>query len=147
MRIDQWMTRELLTVESQAAVDDARVLLKENRINQLPVTREGRLVGIVTDRDLRSAPADAEGAIADVMTANPITVQPHESMQRAAVLMRRKRIGALPVVRRGELLGIVTRTDVLRAFLALASYDRRGRGQTPPWHEEPRSKATPPRHV
>ena len=146
MRIDQWMTRELLTVESQAAVDDARVLLKENRINQLPVTREGRLVGIVTDRDLRSAPADAEGAIADVMTANPITVQPHESMQRAAVLMRRKRIGALPVVRRGELLGIVTRTDVLRAFLALASYDRKGRAR-PPWHETSRAKPTPPRQV
>ena len=146
MRIDQWMTRELLTVESQAAVDDARVLLKENRINQLPVTREGRLVGIVTDRDLLSSPADAEGAIADVMTANPITVQPHESMQRAAVLMRRERIGALPVVRRGELLGIVTRTDVLRAFLALASYDRKGQVR-PPWHETPRAKPTPPRQV
>ena len=146
MRIDQWMTTDLLTLEPQATIDDARALLKHNRINQLPVTREGRLVGIVTDRDLRDARADAGAAIADVMTPNPITVQPHESMQRAAVLMRRERIGALPVLHRGELRGIVTRTDVLRAFLALASYERKGRARLP-WHETPRPKPTPPRQV
>ncbi len=146
MRIDRWMTRDLLTVESRAAVDEARALLRENRINQLPVTRAGRLVGIVTDRDLRDSRIEARAAIADVMTPDPITVAPHEPMQRAAVLMRRERIGALPVVHRGELLGIVTRTDVLRAFLALASYDSKGRAQ-PPWHGPGRPRPAPPRRI
>ena len=59
------------------------------------------------------------------MTANAITIEPHDTMERAAVVMRRERIGALPVVHRGELRGIVSRTDVLRAYLALASYDRK----------------------
>jgi CBS domain-containing protein len=146
MRIDRWMTRHLLTMEPQAAVEDARALLRENRINQLLVTRAGKLVGIVTDRDLREQRADARAAIADVMTADPITVEPHEPMQRAAVLMRRERIGALPVVHRGELRGIVTRTDVLRAFLALASYDSKGRAQ-PPWNGPGRPRPTPTRRV
>jgi CBS domain-containing protein len=59
------------------------------------------------------------------MTANAITIEPYDSMERAAALMRRERIGALPVVHRGELRGILTRTDVLRAFLALARNERK----------------------
>jgi acetoin utilization protein AcuB len=149
MRVEQWMTVNPLTVRPHDSVAHARALLKEHRINQLPVTLNGRLVGIVTDRDLRDAmgamyaAAEASGnlsrqerraqgivediAIEAVMTANAITIEPHDTMERTAVVMRRERIGALPVVHRGELRGIVTRTDVLRAYLALASYDRKAK--------------------
>jgi CBS-domain-containing membrane protein len=71
--------------------------------------------------------SEEEVLVESVMTANAITVQPHDTMERAAVLMRRERIGALPVVHRGELRGIVTRTDVLRAYVALASYSRKAK--------------------
>jgi acetoin utilization protein AcuB len=167
MRIEQWMTVNLLTVEPQASVAHARALLKEHRINQLPVTLNGRLVGIVTDRDLRDAmgmmyaAAEASGnspprerraqdigediAVEAVMTANAITIEPHDTMERAAVVMRRERIGALPVMHRGELRGIVTRTDVLRAYLALASYDRKGKINHA-W-KGPYSEVDPPRYV
>ncbi len=163
MYVEQWMTINLLTVEPHASVALARALLKEHRINQLPVTLNGRLVGIVTDRDLRDAmgamcaAVEASGnppprrcsvediAVEAVMTANAITVKPHETMERAAVLMRRERIGALPVVHRGELRGIVTRTDVLRAYLALASYDRKG--QINDAWKGTYSKPEPPRHA
>ena len=143
MRVEQWMTAYPLTVKPCDSVAQARALLREHRINQLPVAVNGRLAGIVTDRDLRdvmsgrAADAKASGdklketdppedlPIEAVMTANVITVQPYDTMERATVLMRRERIGSLPVVYRGELRGIVTRTDVLRAYLALASYSRK----------------------
>lgn len=162
MRIEQWMTSNPLTVEPLDSVAHARALLKEHRINQLPVTLRGRLVGIVTDRDLRDpsgakSAAEAAGsppppersaaeiAVEVVMTAHPITVEPHEAMERAAVVMRRERIGALPVVHRGELRGIVTRTDVLRAYLALASYDRKAKVHHA-W-KGPYSKPDSPRYL
>jgi acetoin utilization protein AcuB len=143
MRVEHWMTANPLTVEPHSSVVHARGLLKEHRINQLPVTLRGRLVGIVTDRDLRDAMATIrtlveasddprarrrspqEIMVDTVMTANAITIEPYDTMERAAVLMRRERIGALPVVHRGELRGILTRSDVLRAFLALASNERK----------------------
>jgi acetoin utilization protein AcuB len=167
MRVEQWMTVNPLTVRPHDSVAHARALLKEHRINQLPVTLNGRLVGIVTDRDLRDAmgatyaAAEASGnlsrqerraqvivediAIEAVMTANAITIEPHDTMERAAVVMRRERIGALPVVHRGELRGIVSRTDVLRAYLALASYDRKAKINQA-W-KGPYSKPDPPRFV
>jgi acetoin utilization protein AcuB len=168
MRIEQWMTVNPLTVRPQDSVAHARALLKEHRINQLPVTLDGALVGIVTDRDLRdamgtlyAAAAASENpppperraaqviaediAVEAVMTANAITIEPYDTMERAAVVMRRERIGALPVVHRGELRGIVTRTDVLRAYLALASYDRKAKiGHA--W-KGPYSNPDPPRFV
>jgi CBS domain-containing protein len=86
-----------------------------------------------------------EIAIEVVMTANAITIEPYDTMERAAVLMRRERIGALPVVHRGELRGIVTRTDVLRAYLALACYDRKAKISHE--SEEPCSKPERPRYA
>lgn len=163
MRIEQWMTVNPLTVRPHDSVAHARALLKEHRINQLPVTLNGTLVGIVTDRDLRDAmgamyaAAEASGkpprlesraeeiAVEAVMTANAITIEPHDTMERAAVVMRRDRIGALPVVHRGELRGIVTRTDVLRAYLALASYDRKAKINHA-W-KGPYSNPDPPRYA
>ncbi len=163
MHVEQWMTINPLTVQPHTSVGLARALLKEHRINQLPVTLKGRLVGIVSDRDLRDAmgamcaAGEASGnppprrcsvediAVEAVMTANAITVEPHETMERAVVLMQRDRIGALPVVYRGELRGILTRTDVLRAYLALASSDRKG--QIDHVWEGSYSKPEPPRYA
>lgn len=143
MRVEQWMTMEVTTVRPRDSVAHARALLEERRINQLPVVVNGRLVGIVTDRDLRdavstavSATAEATGARAQrltpdsipveaVMTAKAMFVRPGDTMERAATLMRRERIGALPVLEGRALRGIITRSDVLRAFLELATAQRK----------------------
>ncbi|HZO81184.1 MAG TPA: CBS domain-containing protein [Candidatus Binataceae bacterium] len=147
MRVEQWMTMDVTTVRPRDSVAHARALLEERRINQLPVVVNGRLVGIVTDRDLRdavssaiSATAEATGArpqpvgpesipVEAVMSAKAFFVRPGDPMEKAAALMRRERIGALPVLEGKALRGIITRSDVLRAFIHLAAEQRKAMGK------------------
>ncbi len=167
MRVEQWMTMEVTTVRPRDSVAHARALLEERRINQLPVVVNGRLAGIVTDRDLRDAvsasvvaTAEATGARAErlspdtipveaVMTAKAMFVRPGDTMEKAAMLMRRERIGALPVLEGRALRGIITRSDMLRAFLELAAAQRKARSgragarmrPQPRVREKPQAKA------
>lgn len=138
MRIEFWMKYPVHTVRPLDSVAHARALLEKHRINQLPVTVNGRLVGIVTDRDLRDAvstvsrsaaaagggraapPDPREIRTRDVMTANVLTLKPSDKVERAAELMMRERIGAVPIVERNRLVGILARSDILGGFLLLA---------------------------
>jgi acetoin utilization protein AcuB len=132
-RVADWMKHPVHHVKPRDTVRHARALLERHRINQLPVVVDDRLVGIVTDRDLRDAfPAVPEVSAAlggdlgsrpveDVMTRAVITVTPSDVLTEAAHRMRRERIGALPVVDNGRLVGILTRSDMLAAFIALAA--------------------------
>jgi acetoin utilization protein AcuB len=131
------MKRQVLMVKPRDTIAHARQILEEHRINQLPVVVNGRLVGIITDRDLRDAfPSvfDAAGfsgesrrpsrdpenvLVEEVMTQKVVMIGPEETMTAAAQLMRRERVGALPVVEAGHLVGILARSDVLEAFVAL----------------------------
>ncbi len=137
-RIERWMTTPVITVRPRDPVAHARAILEEHRINQLPVVLNRRLAGIVTDRDLRDAPraveisAKVSGAdiapveatpelipVEEVMTAKVLTLAPSDTLQQAAELMRRERIGAVPIVERTRLVGILTRSDMLGAFVKL----------------------------
>jgi acetoin utilization protein AcuB len=137
MRIDAWMKRSVITVKPQDSVLHARELLEKHRINQLPVSVDGCLVGIVTDRDIRDAfpsvfeipprrKSRANGTdptavpIEDVMSRNVVTMAPQALVADAARIMRRERIGAIPVVEGERLVGILTRSDVLDALVELA---------------------------
>jgi acetoin utilization protein AcuB len=131
-----YMTAKVQTVKPRDSVAHARALIEERRINQLPVLKDGVLVGIVTDRDLRNAenvvttsamdagtiepvPSTPEQITVEaVMTHNVITLSPHSSLVAAAELMRRQRIGSVPIVDGHTLAGIITRTDILGAFIA-----------------------------
>jgi acetoin utilization protein AcuB len=105
--------------------------METKRINQLPVTVDRRLVGIITDRDLRDAfPSVFESSekghtepeqirVEEVMTPNVLTLSPADSVGKAAQLMCQERIGAIPIVEGARLVGILTRVDILRAFIAL----------------------------
>jgi acetoin utilization protein AcuB len=127
MRIAQFMKHPVVTVKPGDSPRHARELLERHRINQLPVVVDGRLVGIVTDRDLRDVfpsvledwkkkASDPSTPIADIMSANVLTLGPQAPVADAARLMRRERIGAIPIVDEGRLVGILTRSDVLGAF-------------------------------
>jgi len=137
VRVRDWMKHPVHTVKPRDSIAHARALLEEHRINQLPVIVNGNVVGIVTDRDLRDAfPSvfDAPGftggpprkpgrdpdevRVEEVMSAKVVTTGPDQPLEDAALLMRGERIGAIPVVEREKLVGIVTRSDVLGAFVS-----------------------------
>lgn len=131
IRVKDCMSRSAATIHSDALVRGAVEMMKKRRIRHLPVVdREGHLVGIVTDRDLRQVvfdPAVQERlgnlrealgtlTVRDVMTWGVVTVQPETDIRQAARLMREQKIGALPVVDGDRVAGILTESDVLRAF-------------------------------
>jgi acetoin utilization protein AcuB len=119
------------TVEPSDSVAHARALLEECGIKHLPVIMAGRLVGIISSRDLQtrgSAPRrhvldkalewhPDRTTVREVMTTRVDTANPSDTLRRAAELMRRKHVGALPVLERGHLVGIITRSDIGRAAL------------------------------
>jgi acetoin utilization protein AcuB len=138
MRIEAWMKHPVVTVKPRDSAQHAREVMEKHRVNQLPVVVNGHLVGIVTDRDLRDAfpsvfeLAEAKGRhrrspgtdpaaipVEDVMTRDVLTLAPAAFIADAARLMRRQRIGAIPIVDGGRLVGILTRSDVLDALVEL----------------------------
>ena len=139
MQVRQWMTHPAISVRPHDSAAYARAIMEEHRINQLPVLNGPRLVGIVSDRDLRdalpslaesmTAPLSGWGPIAipveEMMTHDVLTVEPDSSLAEAARLLRDERIGALPVVSGGHLVGILARSDLLEALVALLAGARR----------------------
>lgn len=122
MLVKERMSQRLVTIDPEVNLAEARALLDQHRIRHLPVVQESRLVGILTDRDIRSAgsvsPLERIKA-ADAMTRNVISVTPETQVQEAAKLMVAHRIGGLPVLKEGMLQGIITETDLLMAFVEL----------------------------
>jgi acetoin utilization protein AcuB len=126
------MQTEVVTVTPDTSLAAAQRLMRAQRIRHLPVISGTRLVGIVTDRDIRQAvPSPAttlsRGEIAyqldntpvkTCMTREVISIGPDTDMVHAARLLLEHRFGCLPVVEAGTLIGVVTELDCLRAFLA-----------------------------
>ena len=130
MKVVDVMTKDPLTVTATETIGQADELMNTNKIRQLPVVKGKDLVGIVTDRDIRSflsgslleSPEARERALAsevrEIMTSEPITISPDDDLQEAVELMIDEKIGGIPVVDEAEgLVGIVTYVDILRCFL------------------------------
>jgi acetoin utilization protein AcuB len=131
MKVRDLMTARPITADPQTPVLEARQVMLGKRIRHLLVTDGPQLVGIVTDRDIRlNLPSPATSlsvweinyllarlTVASVMTKKVVTVSPGQDPRDAAALMLDHRIGALPVVDGGQLVGIITETDLLRAFV------------------------------
>ena len=140
MEVMHWMTRLVHTLKPLDSIAHAREMMERHRINQVPVVVDGHLVGIVTDRDVRDAtpsvfdsgqhgrarrpaPAASDPAhikVEEVMMSNVLSVGPQDSVENAAQIMRRERVGSVPVVEDGRIVGILTRSDVLEAFISLS---------------------------
>jgi CBS domain-containing protein len=135
------MTRDIVTIDPAAPIGTALAVMATHRVRHLPVVDDGeRLVGIVTDRDLRGAafaPALEEHLsvearrrlhgvtatvggvrVRDAMTTAPVTIEPDAPVARAAARMLEGGFSSLPVVEGGVLVGIVTERDALRALAA-----------------------------
>jgi acetoin utilization protein AcuB len=131
------MTNRVITIKPNDNLKKARELLAKKKIRQLPVVLDRKLIGIVTDRDIRHAyPSSIAGhhpedidrfaekmEVASAMSVNLVTVAPHNTVDEVAKILRDKRIGSVPVVQGDRLVGIITKTDILNAFLELAGVD------------------------
>src|SRR5437870_10655656 len=125
------MTPTPLSVSPNTPVNEARALMQQHRIRHLPVLENGRLVGMVSDRDIRlvlPSPATSLSVyeigylltrltVGEIMTYFPITIGADRPVTDAVKRMLAYKIGALPVVEHGQLIGMLTRTDLLHAFL------------------------------
>jgi acetoin utilization protein AcuB len=127
------MTSDPKSIEEDDLVRTAVMLLLENRIRHLPVVRGESLVGIISDRDLKRAmPSVVAGATAEdyqafmdetpieqVMTPGPITCTPDTHLVELVREFCQHKVGAMPVVEGGRVVGIVTQTDMMQAFLTV----------------------------
>ena len=130
MLVEDVMSRSVITLTAEQTLRDAIDLLRSKRIRQLPVVEGSRLIGIITDRDLkRAAPSLLSGVqhdeydrlldsarVSQFMTREPMTVPPEMGLKAVVAIFIERKIGALPVVADGRLVGIISQIDVLRVF-------------------------------
>ena len=118
MIVGNRMIKEPITVEPEDLLIRAAHKMQAGGFRRVPVVREGKLVGIVSDRDLREHRGHLEHTkINAAMSENPLTVTPATTLEEAAQIMLERQIGGLPVVADGRLVGIITASDILKAFL------------------------------
>jgi acetoin utilization protein AcuB len=127
MLVREWMTAPAIAISPKMEAAAAVERMTELKFRRLPVELDGKLVGIVTRGDLeaklgwdRMVWRRLGRRVEDAMTPTPFTVAPEDRLEKAAELMLQHRIGGIPVVENGKLIGIVTESDVFRAFVQLA---------------------------
>jgi CBS domain-containing protein len=142
IRVRELMRSELITLERDEHLTLAHDLMKLGRIRHMPVLSHGRLVGIVTQRDLfRAAVSSVLGfrpaaerewltkiRVAEVMTKDVVTAEPDWTVRQAIEVMLDRRIGCLPVVEGEQLIGLLSETDCLRLLGRLLSPGGRSAG-------------------
>ncbi len=121
MIVSHWMSTDLVTIGKEASIQEAMALMKRESIRHLPVVdKQMKLLGWITDADLRGvliASMLEELTIEDVMIRKPFTVHPEMLLEEAARILLEKRVGGLPIVKDGTLVGVITTVDVLSAFI------------------------------
>lgn len=141
MLAKNWMSKKVITVDIDDSMEDVMKIFEKNNIRRLPVMKKGKLVGIVTDRDLRSASASEATSlevheltylvrkirVSEIMTRNPLTVPLDHTIEEAAIILLDNRISGVPVVnRKDEMVGIITQTDLFRALVSLTGVEEKG---------------------
>jgi acetoin utilization protein AcuB len=141
MLIKGWMTSDVMTIDEDTSMMKASQIMKENNIRRLPVMHKGKLVGMITDRDIKEAsPSKAttldvhelyyllsELKVKDIMSKNVYTIGPEETVEKAAVKMLEHRISGLPVVNeKGKVVGVITQGDIFKVLVSLTGIYRGG---------------------
>ncbi len=131
VQVCDWMTPNPITIDIKTTLPEAHKLMKECHIRRLPVVDHGKVVGILTQGDIREAsPSDATSLsifelnyllaklnVEKIMTRDPITIAPGATIREAAQLMLEHKIGGLPVVENEKLVGIITESDIFRVLV------------------------------
>jgi acetoin utilization protein AcuB len=133
MLVGERMSHPVITISQDIPISEALNLMKREHIRRAPVVKEGKLIGIVSDKDLLNASPSpvtslsiwemnyllSKITVKDVMTKNVLTVSEDTPIEEAARIMADNKIGGLPVTRDGEVVGIITETDLFKIFLEL----------------------------
>lgn len=141
MLIRDFMTKKVITIDADDSMQKAMQMLQQHKINMMPVTQNGRVVGVISDRDVKKAsPSDATDLekhelkyllskikVKDIMTKKVVTVPLDFTIEEAAEVLLQNDISGAPVVdAKGDLVGIITNSDLYRALIALSGLGRRG---------------------
>jgi acetoin utilization protein AcuB len=141
MLAKNWMSAPPITIDMNDSMQEAIKLIRENSINMLPVINKQRLVGVVTDGDLKRASASdattleihellyliTKIKIKDIMTKDPITVLPEFSVEETAEVLLKNRISGVPVMDvKGLVLGVITQNDLFRVLISLTGVEKKG---------------------
>ncbi len=141
MLVKNWMTKEVFTIDENDSMSHAVHLMKEHNVRMLPVLKGSKLVGIVSDTDLKRASASdattlemheilyliTKIKIKSIMSEKPITVPPDYTVEEAAELMTKHKVSGVPVVKAGgQLVGIITRDDLFKVLMSLSGFSKRG---------------------
>ena len=133
-RVETWMTKNPVTIEADASIIEAIHLLKEKNIRRLPIMRKGKFVGLLTERMLKEyTPSKATSLdtwevhyilsktpVSDAMNSKPYTVAPDANLIDAAQIIHDKKLNGICVTdARGNLIGILTTTNILEALIAI----------------------------
>jgi acetoin utilization protein AcuB len=141
MLVKNWMSKNVVTIDAGDSMQAAMKILKEHGIRMLPVMQKNKLVGIVTDRDLKKASASdattlevhellyllTKIKVKDIMTKNPITVPPKFTVEETARVLLESKISGAPVVDdKGKVVGTITQTDLFRVLISLTGIGNGG---------------------
>ena len=120
MKVKNWMKKNLVTVEPTTNIAQILSLMQRHLIRHIPVVDKKNLVGLITDAEIRNnlyEKRDFDVQAKDIMILNPVTINPSASIDRASQLIYQYGIGSLLVLERRKLVGIITRNDLLAAFM------------------------------
>ena len=141
MIVSNWMSKNVITVGVDDSMHDAMKRMKEKDIRMLPVLKKGKLVGVVTDRDIKRASASdattldvhellylvSKIKVGNIMTKDPITVPQNFTVEETAEVLLKHKISGVPVVdQNGQLVGIITQTDLFRVLISLTGVSKGG---------------------
>jgi acetoin utilization protein AcuB len=141
MLVKNWMSKKPVTIDVNASMQDAIKLMKQENIKLLPVVQGDKLVGVVTDRDLKKASAsDATSLdvhellylimkikVKDIMVKNPVTVSEDFTIEETAEILLDKKISGVPVMdKTGKIAGVITKSDLFRVIISLTGIGQKG---------------------
>ena len=141
MLVKNWMSKNVISVDINDSMSDAIKLLKENDIKMMPVLKKGKLVGVVTDRDLKRASASdattldvhellflvSKIKIKGIMTKDPIMIPEDFTVEETAEILLKNKISGAPVIdNEGKVVGTITQTDLFRVLIALTGVGTKG---------------------
>ena len=141
MLVRDWMSKPVITIDSNDSMQEAMKVMKQHQIPMLPVMKKDKLVGIVTDRDLKRASASdattlevhellfliSKIKVKDIMTKDPVTIPVDFTVEEATEILLKNKISGAPVVdEKGQLVGAITKGDLFRVLISLTGVGKKG---------------------